>query len=45
MITAGSSGFFIDKISFQSHYEPRVEPAFNRNEYQQYFLVVTAAGA
>jgi len=37
--------FFIDIISFQSRYGPRVDSASNRNEYQDYFLGVKAAGA
>ena len=36
-IPAGVSGFFIDIKSFDS--------ASNRNEYQEYFLGVKAAGA
>ena len=35
----------IDIKSFPSHYGPRVESASNRNEYQEYFLGVRAAGA
>ena len=31
--------------SFRSHYGPEVESASNRNEYQEYFLGVKAAGA
>jgi len=38
-------GFFIDIKSFRSHYGPEVDPACNRNEYQEYFLGVKAAGA
>ena len=37
--------FFIDIKSFRSHYGPGVDSASNRNEYQQYFLGVKAAGA
>ena len=37
--------FFIDIKSFRSHYGPGVEPASNRNEYQEHFLGVKAAGA
>jgi len=44
-IPAGVSGFFIDIKSFQSHYSPGVDSASNRNEYQEYFLGVKAAGA
>ena len=44
-IPAGVSGFFIDIKSFQSHYGPGIESASNRNEYQEYFLGVKAAGA
>jgi len=36
---------FIDIKSFRSHYGPGVDSAFNRNEYQEYFLGVKAAGA
>ena len=43
-IPAGVSGFFIDIKSFQSHYGPGVDSASNRNEYQEYFLRVKAAG-
>ena len=39
------SGFFIDIKSFRSHYGPEVESASNRNEYQEHFLGVKAAGA
>jgi len=31
--------------SFQSHYGPGVDPASNRNEYQENFLGLNAAGA
>ena len=44
-IPAGVSGFFIDIKSFRSHYGPGVDSASNGNEYQEYFLVVKAAGA
>jgi len=37
--------FFIDIKFFRSHYGPGVDPASNRNEYQEHFLVVKAAGA
>ena len=37
--------FFIDIKSFRSHYGPGVDSASNRNEYQEYFLGVKAAGA
>ena len=36
---------FDDIKSFRSHYGPGVDSASNRNEYQEYFLGVTAAGA
>jgi len=36
--------FFIDIKSFRSHYDPGVDSASNRNEYQEYFLGVKAAG-
>ena len=42
---AGVSGFFIDIKSFRSHYGSGVDSASNRNEYQEYFLGVKAAGA
>jgi len=31
--------------SFQPHYGPGVDSTSKRNEYQEYFLVVKAAGA
>ena len=37
--------FFIDIRSFLSHYGPGVDSASNRNEYQEHFLRVKAAGA
>jgi len=40
-----SSEFFIDIKSFRSHYGLRVDSASNRNEYQEHFLGVKAAGA
>jgi len=43
-IPVGVSGFFIDIKSFRSHYGPGVDSASNRNEYQEYFLEVKAAG-
>jgi len=44
-IPARFSGFFIDIKSFRTHYDPGVDSASNRNEYQDYFLGVKAAGA
>jgi len=44
-IPDGVIGFFIDIKSFRSHYGPGVDSACNRNEYQEYFLGVKAAGA
>ena len=32
-IPARVSGFFIDKISFRSHYDTGVDSVSNRNEY------------
>ena len=32
-------------LSFRPHYDPGVDSASNRNEYQEYFLGVKAAGA
>jgi len=37
--------FFIDIKSFRSHYDPGVDSVSNRNEYQENFLGVKAAGA
>jgi len=37
--------FFIDIKSFRSHYGSGVDSASNRNEYQELFLGVKAAGA
>jgi len=36
---------FFSDIILQSHYGPGVDSAFNRNEYQVYFLGIKAAGA
>jgi len=44
-IPAGVSGFFIDIKSLRSHYGPGVDSASNKNEYQEHFLGVKAAGA
>ena len=44
-IPAGVSGFFIETKSYRSHYGHGVDSASNRNEYQEYFLGVKAAGA
>ena len=44
-IPADVSGFFIDINSFRSYYGPGVDSASNRNEYQEHFLGVKAAGA
>jgi len=44
-IPTGVSGFFMDIKSFRSHYDPGVDSASNRNEYQEYFLRVKSAGA
>ena len=44
-IPAGVNGFFFDIKPFRSHYGPGVDSVSNRNEYQEYFLGVKAAGA
>jgi hypothetical protein len=44
-IPAGLSGFFVDIRSFRSHYSPGIDSTTNRNDYQDYFLGVRAAGA
>jgi len=44
-IPTGFIGFIIDIKSFRSHYGPGFDSASNRNEYQEYFLGVKAAGA
>jgi len=44
-VPAGVTGLFIDIKSFRSHYGPGVDSASNRNDYQEYFLGVKAAGA
>jgi len=41
----GHMEFFIDIKSFRSHYGPGVNSASNRNEYQEHFVGVKAAGA
>jgi hypothetical protein len=40
-----SLDFFSLTQSFRSHYGPGFDSASNRNEYQEYFLGVKAAGA
>jgi len=45
LIPAGVIEFFIDIKFFRSHYGSGVDSASNRNEYQEYFLGVKAAGA
>ena len=37
--------FFFDIKSFRLHYGPGVDSTSNRNEYQEHFLGVKAAGA
>jgi len=37
--------FFIDIKSFRSHYGRGIDSSSNRNEYQEHFLGVKAAGA
>ena len=44
-IPAGVIGFFIDIKFFRSHYAPGVDSASKKNEYQEHFLWVKAAGA
>jgi hypothetical protein len=44
-IPDGVSGFFIYLKSFRLHYDPGVDSVSNRNEYQEHFLGVKAAGA
>ena len=44
-IPASVSGFFIDIKFLRSQYGPGDDSASNRNEYQEYFLGVKAAGA
>jgi hypothetical protein len=44
-IPASVSGFFIHINFFRSYYGPGVDSASNRNEYQEHFLAVKAAGA
>jgi hypothetical protein len=44
-IPDGVIGLFSLTYSFRPHYGPGVDSASNRNEYQEYFLGVNAAGA
>ena len=44
-IPDGVSRFFVDIQPFRSHYGPGVDSLSNRNEYQEHFLGVKAAGA
>jgi hypothetical protein len=39
------AGSIPDGVIFRSHYGPGVDSGSNRNEYQEYFLEVKAAGA
>ena len=43
-IPVGVIGIFVDIKSFRSHYDPEADSASNRNDYQEYFLEVKAAG-
>ena len=43
-IPAGVSGFFIDIKFLRSYCGPGIDSASNRNEYQEYFLGIKAAG-
>ena len=43
-IADGVSGFFNDIRNFRSHCDTGDDFASNRNEYQEYFLVVKADG-
>ena len=45
LIPDGVNGIFHLHKSFQSHYGPGVDSASNRNEYQENFLGLNAAGA
>ena len=44
-IPASVSEFFIDIKSFRLHYDPGVDSASNKNEYQEHVLGVKTAGA
>ena len=44
-IPDGVIGIMQRHKSFLSHYGPGVDSASNRNEYQEYFLGIKAAGA
>jgi len=44
-IPASVSGIFTGIKFFRSHHGPGVDSASNRNEYQEHFLGVKAAGA
>jgi hypothetical protein len=44
-IPDGVTGVFHSHNPFRSHCDPGVDSASNRNEYQEYFLGVKAAGA
>ena len=44
-IPAGVIGILHDIKSFRSHYGPGFDSASNRNEYQEHFLALKAAGA
>jgi len=44
-IANGVIGFFSLTLPLRPHYGPGVDTASNRNEYQEYFFEVKAAGA
>jgi len=44
-IPGGVSEIFIDIKCLRSHYGPGVDSAYDRNEYQEHFMGVKAAGA
>ena len=44
-IPAGVIGNFINIKSFRSHYDTGFGSACNKNEYQEHFMGVKAAGA
>ena len=35
----------VEVLRYKLHYDPRVDPDTNRNEYQKYIMGVKAAGA
>ena len=40
-----AEALLLEALRYKLHYDPRVDPDSNRNEYQKYIMGVKAAGA